>query len=129
MGSQCGTMAALARSYTKFLQTPSRFQGSVRQMSGHDADGYKVWKKAFLFGAVPVIIAGNVNAFILNSPPDPPEFVPYECLRIRSKKFPWGDGNKSLIHNSHMNALPDGYDIKLLNRFYLQMLFPTGDAL
>jgi len=42
-----------------------------------------------------------------------PPFVKYEYMRKRDKRFPWGDGNKSLFHNEHVNALPEGYEDEL----------------
>jgi len=38
------------------------------------------------------------------------EFVKYDYLRRREKRFPWGEGQKSLFHNPHVNPLPDGYE-------------------
>merc|ERR1712106_618100 len=108
------TMSLLARSYVKFLQQAKTSSiGQVRNMSaGHDADGWKMWKQCFFFVGIPVIILGHVNAFGMSdgSAHEPPPFVPYGHLRVRTKKFPWGDGNHSLIHNNHLNALPDGYE-------------------
>merc|ERR1712243_387693 len=84
-------MAAFARSYNKFLQT-ARAVPQLRQMSGDaHAGGFKLWKKLTIFVAFPVIILGNTNAFVLadESAHAPPEFIPYDHLRIRTKKFPW----------------------------------------
>merc|ERR1711926_67085 len=101
MGSCNYTMAALARSYQKFLRVAPQAPALARQMSGGHGGGYETWKKGFFFAAFGM---ADENAHAA------PEFVPYDHLRIRSKKFPWGDGNHSLFHNSHMNALPDGYE-------------------
>jgi len=80
-------------------------------MSGAHADGgWKIWKKAFFIAAIPVIVLGHVNAFVLTDHPARPEFREYEHLRIRTKKFPWGDGNHSFFHNPQANALPEGYE-------------------
>merc|ERR1712212_1444857 len=80
MGSSSTNMSTLARSYVRFLQqAKSSSLGQVRNMSaGHDPDGWKLWKKAFMFAAIPVIILGHVNAFGMSdgSEHEPPPFAP-----------------------------------------------------
>jgi hypothetical protein len=51
------------------------------------AGSYKLWKKMFFFGAIPVIVLGHVNAFLMVDPnqAERPEFAPYDYLRIRTK--------------------------------------------
>ena len=51
------------------------------------AGGYKIWKQGFYFAAIPIIILGHVNAFGMSdgSEHEPPPFVPYDHLRLRSK--------------------------------------------
>jgi len=87
----------------------------VRSLSGgpgpdSTAAGWKIWKKVFVFGAVPAIILGHINAFVLPEHEPRPKFIDYDHLRIRNKAFPWRDGNKTLFHNPHLNALPEGYE-------------------
>ncbi|KAL3274288.1 hypothetical protein HHI36_015693 [Cryptolaemus montrouzieri] len=97
------------------------FLGSLRQRhsgqtyppqpsSGH----YKPYKYTFLGVAIPAIIALSLFNYreyehqkkCYRRPP----FVKYPYLYRRTKRFPWGDGNKSFFHNKEKNALPDGYE-------------------
>lgn len=79
------------------------------------AGGHKIWKRLTFFVAFPACGLCLLNAYLGHKEDHAkprPEFIPYEYLRIRTKRFPWGDGNKSLFHNSHLNALPDGYEVQ-----------------
>ncbi|XP_018319012.1 cytochrome c oxidase subunit 6A1, mitochondrial [Agrilus planipennis] len=81
-------------------------------VSGQHEGGYKMWKKLTFFVAFPAIVLCAVNCVLEHNrhPHERPPFVKYDHLRIRTKRFPWGDGQHSLFHNPHVNALPDGYE-------------------
>ena len=46
-----------------------------------------MWKQIFFFVAFPIIVIGNVNAFVMvdGTEMDPPPYVPYDHLRVRTK--------------------------------------------
>ncbi|KAJ8916136.1 hypothetical protein NQ315_004503 [Exocentrus adspersus] len=107
--------AVLNQAFRRYLQTSIQKGVQVQgpsAVSGQHEGGYKVWKNLTFFVAFPSIILCAVNCYLAhqNKPHERPEFVKYEYLRIRTKRFPWGDGNHSLFHNPHVNALPDGYE-------------------
>jgi cytochrome c oxidase subunit 6a len=81
--------------------------------AGHQG-GVRLWKLLSFFVAIPGVAVCYINAQLKEKEEHEhhtrPEFVPYSHLRLRSKKFPWGDGNHTLFHNPHVNALPEGYE-------------------
>ncbi|XP_035780874.1 cytochrome c oxidase subunit 6A2, mitochondrial-like [Anopheles albimanus] len=84
-------------------------------ISGHTAaGGYKTWKKMTFLLAFPAIALCFLNVYLEHREASGhharPPFVPYEHLRLRNKRFPWGDGTKTFFHNPKVNALPDGYE-------------------
>ena len=70
-----------------------------------------MWRNLFFLAALPAIALVNINVeFFEEHHPKRADFKPFEYMRKRQKKFPWGDGNHSLFHNEYYNALPEGYE-------------------
>ncbi|XP_012258957.1 cytochrome c oxidase subunit 6A2, mitochondrial-like [Athalia rosae] len=82
-------------------------------VSGHGPEAIKFWKNLSYFVAFPAIILCTVNTYLVHEEEHKqprPEFIPYDHLRIRTKSFPWGDGQHTLFHSPEYNALPTGYE-------------------
>uniref|UniRef100_A0A8C7VY20 Cytochrome c oxidase subunit n=1 Tax=Oncorhynchus mykiss TaxID=8022 RepID=A0A8C7VY20_ONCMY len=103
-------------------------QLSATAAHGHAEQTARTWKILSFVVALPGVAVCMLNMYLKMQHHAAhhvePEFVPYSHLRIRSKRFPWGDGNKSLFHNPEVNALPDGYEGR--DDLFLQFITVTG---
>ncbi|OJJ43408.1 hypothetical protein ASPZODRAFT_123649 [Penicilliopsis zonata CBS 506.65] len=77
----------------------------------HAAATSDLWKKLSIFAVVPCVIGGALNAYNLweehwehwSHMPPLEERVEYPYQNIRSKNFPWGDGDKTIFWNDSVN--------------------------
>ncbi|KAJ0000945.1 hypothetical protein NQD34_005965 [Periophthalmus magnuspinnatus] len=87
-----------------------RLLAEASASAGHEG-GARTWKILSFVVAFPGVAVCMANAYMKSEHEShESEFVPFAHLRIRTKKFPWGDGNHSLFHNPHTNPLPDGFE-------------------
>ena len=81
---------------------------------GSHAPNPELWRKVFYFVCCPAIVLSMVNTYLAEREHwahyKRPEFKPMEYLRIKTKKFPFGDGTRTLFHNPLVNPLPDGWE-------------------
>ncbi|XP_075219995.1 cytochrome c oxidase subunit 6A1, mitochondrial-like [Lycorma delicatula] len=105
-------MAFLGRMFRRGFQSSRVLKFEEKPFHKHAEEGVKLWRNLTFFVAFPGIALAMANAYISHTAhhEERPEFIPYEYMRIRTKKFPWGDGNHSFFHNKELNALPEGYE-------------------
>ncbi|XP_022372973.1 cytochrome c oxidase subunit 6A1, mitochondrial isoform X2 [Enhydra lutris kenyoni] len=98
-------MAAAAASLFRLSGLLGRSGAQLRRPMSSGAHGEEG-------SALPGVGVSMLNVFLKShhGEHERPEFVAYPHLRIRSKPFPWGDGNHTLFHNSQVNPLPTGYE-------------------
>ncbi|RPB25124.1 COX6A-domain-containing protein [Terfezia boudieri ATCC MYA-4762] len=84
------------------------FNREREELKRHSAETAVLWRKLSIYVAGPAIIITGTNAWKLwnehwsHHPPTPPK-VEYPYQNIRVKKFPWGDGDKTLFWNDKVN--------------------------
>ena len=123
LSQKVNKMASVLRSsFWRLLSHQSRryastYAENLKAVEEHAASTMVLWKRISLFVALPMVGLVAYNSYkkeeehhhhVEEHGRDP--FIPYSHLRIRSKPFPWGDGNHTLIHNPRTNPLPDGYE-------------------
>lgn len=80
----------------------------------HGKDTWKIYRNLTFFVMFPLIIVQAIHVFG-HEPEDPGPCRDYEYMRIRTKKYPWGDGVKTFFHNEHINKLPGECEPPLLD--------------
>ncbi|KAH6651770.1 putative cytochrome c oxidase subunit VIa [Truncatella angustata] len=95
----------------RLASTENAFIKERQAVKEHAAATTDLWRKISIYGVIPCILLAGINAYNLWSEhwehwshmPALEERVEYPYQNIRSKNFPWGNGDKTLFWNDSVN--------------------------
>ncbi|KAI0385006.1 mitochondrial cytochrome c oxidase subunit VIa [Hypomontagnella monticulosa] len=95
----------------RLASTENAFVKERQAVKEHAAATTELWRKISIYAVVPCLILAAVNAYNLwnehwehwSHMPPLEERVEYPYQNIRTKNFPWGDGDKTLFWNDTVN--------------------------
>ncbi|KAF2170374.1 hypothetical protein M409DRAFT_64140 [Zasmidium cellare ATCC 36951] len=87
------------------------FNRERQAVKEHAAATSDLWRKLSIYVVIPSLLIAGVNAYRLwtehweHKSHEPPveERTEYPYMNIRTKNFPWGDGDKTLFWNPKVN--------------------------
>ncbi|KAL7275451.1 Cytochrome c oxidase subunit 13, mitochondrial [Rhizina undulata] len=107
-------LAAARRRVSTQLGNPAEADAFIKEREAvkqHAAESSDLWRKIALYVTVPCLVLAAVNAYNLwnehwehwEHMPPLEERVEYPYQNIRTKNFPWGDGDKTVFWNPKVN--------------------------
>ncbi|KAK4133410.1 mitochondrial cytochrome c oxidase subunit VIa [Trichocladium antarcticum] len=92
-------------------ETENAFVRERRHVKEHAGPTTELWRKISIYTIPPALVLAAVNAYNLwnehwehwSHMPPLEERTEYPYQNIRSRNFPWGDGDKTLFWNEEVN--------------------------
>ncbi|KAL2263832.1 hypothetical protein VTK26DRAFT_4880 [Humicola hyalothermophila] len=100
-----------AQTQRRFASTETEFVRERRHIKEHAGATTELWRKISLYAVPPALLLSGLNAYNLwnehwehwSHMPPLEERVEYPYQNVRTRNFPWGDGDKTLFWNDEVN--------------------------
>ncbi|GAB1312022.1 Cytochrome c oxidase subunit 6A [Madurella fahalii] len=100
-----------AQAQRRFASTETEFARERRHVKEHAGATTDLWRKISLYAVPPALLLSGLNAYNLwnehwehwSHLPPLEERVEYPFQNIRTRNYPWGDGDKTAFWNDKVN--------------------------